>query len=127
MFNSSVINREVKLLAVQYSPETSMAEREIIIRAAAFGIEGPPRDKGLSLGRTSIEEWGEMCIRGGANSFTSFTPLSLGEESWCVQEFSWDHRLIKYPQYHQYGLGAWTAVILRRTIESSNDGDVVVV
>lgn len=96
------------------------------IHVASFASEGLPYDDGLPLGRQVLDDWGRLCLNGGATSFAGYTPrdLSGGEDAWSVTRYSDDHAM---GMYHRVGLGAWRAVILNKTIKTAADGDVVVV
>ncbi len=99
------------------------------IHTVSFASEGPPYDEGLPLGRETLIEWGMMCIAGGADTYRWYTPrlLDTEEDSWCIKRYSDEHAMPVNPCYHKVGLGAWRGVILRKTMDEAEDGDVVVV
>ncbi len=103
--------------------------RDLVIHSVSFASEGPPHDGGLPLGESMLNSWGGMCITGGATTFRGYTPRILRAEGdeWSVQQFSDEHRMPHNPGYHTVGLGAWRAVILRKSLERARDGEVVVV
>jgi hypothetical protein len=101
----------------------------INIHAVSFASEGYPHDEGLPLGHNMLLDWGKMCIDGGATTYTWFTPsmLNTDEDAWCVKRYSDEHTMKINPGYHKVGLGAWRIVILRKVMDISADGDVVLV
>lgn len=101
-----------------------------IIRVASLASQGPPHDAGLAIGKQVLQQYGHMCINGGASEFYGYTPTDLNtpEDSWSIKEYPAEHSMLPAnPGYSSVGLGAWRAVILRKTIDLSQDGDIVVV
>jgi hypothetical protein len=98
------------------------------IHVVSFGSEGPPFDAGLALGQAVLQEWGRMCMAGGATTYKGYTPRSLIQENpddaWSVKRYSDEHWM---HAYHLVGLGGWRSVIFNRAMQQAADGDVVVV
>lgn len=101
---------------------------QVPIHLVSFGSEGYPYDGGIPLGEKVLKEWGEMCLNGGATTYTGYTPRTLlrecpGEE-WSVMRYSDDHLM---GTYHTVGLGGWRSVIFNKAMDKAKDGDIVVV
>lgn len=50
---------------------------DIPIHVVSFGSEGPPFDDGIPLGEPILKGMGNMCLRGGATTYTGYTPRTL--------------------------------------------------
>lgn len=102
-----------------------------MIHSVSFASEGPPHDKGLPLASSVLEEWGKLCLLGGADSYQGYTPRRIidedPEDAWAVQCYGDEHRMDENRGYHKIGLGAWRAAIFNKAMKSAVDGDTIVV
>ncbi len=102
------------------------------IHVVSFASEGAPYDQGIPLGTETLEEWGRLCLAGGATTFKGYTPRSIiaenPEDAWAVKFFDpAQHSMPMNAGYHAVGLGGWRALILNKAMKSAKDGDIVVV
>ncbi len=112
-------------------PRPQLSSSSVPIHVVSFGSEGQPHDEGLAIGESVLEEWGDLCLDGGATTYRGYTPRSIIAENpkhaWCVKRWPDEHFIGHNPGYHAVGLGAWRAVIFNKAVQAASDGDIVVV
>jgi hypothetical protein len=106
----------------------SMSDPRIVL--VCFATEGMPHDNGLPLFHC-IEPFVKAVLLSGIKEVKVYTPRILrelfGEEiaERCTKSYQPPARII-LQNYHNVGMGAWRAEILKYTVDTSNDGDIVI-